>query len=118
MKKHFLKCDGLKDVCKKMDSKGSKSSKSHGEGKPNGKPKKDNKDKKDKDDKCGKKDDKPCRSESKSSNKAASQKQVLESLHCSQCIAESTAGGGHHKSHKKLRKCSKKLHKSHKKMCQ
>ena len=34
----------------------------------------------------------------KSGNKAASQEQVLESSRHSQCIAESTAGGSHHKS--------------------
>ena len=118
MKKHFLKCAGIKDVCEKTDSQGSKSSKSHGGGESSSKPKKD-KNKKDKDDKCGEKekDDKPCGSES--GNKAASQEQVLESLHHrSLRIAESTAEGSHHKSHKKSKKHGTKSHKSHKKTCQ
>ena len=120
MKKHFLKCAGTKDAREKMDSEGSKSSKSHGSGKSSSKPKKDKKDKKDKDGKRSKKKDtKPHGSESKSGNKAASQEQVLESLHCSsKCIADLSAEGGHHKSHKKSKKCGKKSHKSHKKTCQ
>ena len=123
MKKHFLKCGGIKDTCEKMDSQGSKLSKPHGSGKSSSKPKKDKKDKKDKDDKCGEKekDDKPCRSESKSGNKAASQEQVLESLHhCSLCIAESTAEGSHHITRvtRSPRSVAKSLHKSHKKTCQ
>ena len=69
-----------------------------------------------KDDKCGKKDDKLHILESKSGNKAASQEQVLESLRCSKCIAESTSGDSHHKKLKKHGK--KKSHKSHKKMHQ
>ena len=116
MKTHFLKYSGIKDAHEKMDSQGSKSSKSHGSGKSSSKPKKDKKDKKDKDDKCGKKDDKPSGLETKSSNKATSQEQVLESLcHHSQCIAKFTAEGSHHKSHKKSKKHGKKSHKSHKK---
>ena len=81
MKKHFLKCHGIKDMCEQMDSQGSKSSKPHGSGKSSSKPKKD------KGDKCGKeeKGDKPHRLESKSGNKAASQVQVLESLHHCKC---------------------------------
>ena len=109
MKKHFLKCGGLKEVREKVDSKGSKSSKPHGGDKCSSKPKKGQKNKEGKDDKCGKKDDKPHRSDSKFGNKAASQEQVLESLHCSRCIAESSSGGGHHKKSKKCDK--KKLHK-------
>ena len=117
MKKHFPKCGSLKEVREKMDSKGSKSSKPHGGDRSGSNPKQDKKDKKDKDDKHGMKDDKPCRSESKSGNKATSQEQVLDSLHHSlQCIAESTSGGSHHKKSKKHGK--KKLHKkSHHKMC-
>ena len=112
MKKHFSKCGGLKEVQEKTDLKGSKSSKPHGSDKSGSKPKKD-KYKKDRGDKHGKKDNKLCGSESKSGNKATSQEQVLESLHCSKCIAESTSGGGHHKKSKKHGK--KKSHKSHKK---
>ena len=39
MKKHFLKCRGIKAACKKTDSQGSKSSKSHGSGESSSKPK-------------------------------------------------------------------------------
>ena len=53
MKKHLPKCDGLKDMCKKIDSQDSKPSKPHGKNKSSGKPKKD---KKDKDDKHGEKE--------------------------------------------------------------
>ena len=103
MKKHFLKCHGIKDTHEKMDLQGSKSSKSHGSGESSSKPKKD------KGDKCSKqeKGDKPCGSESKSGSKTTSQEQVLESLHHSQCIAGSSPEGGHHKSHKKLKKHGK-----------
>ena len=75
------------------------------------------KDKKDKGDKCGneEKGDKPHGLESKSGSKTASQEQVQESLHHSQCLAGSSTEGSHHKSHKKSKKHGKKLHKSHKK---
>ena len=55
MKKHFPKCGGLKEVHKRRDSKGSKSSKPHGGDKSGSKPKKGKKDKEDKDDKRGRK---------------------------------------------------------------
>ena len=114
MKKHFLNCCGIKDACNQTDSQGNKLSKSHGSGKSSSKPKKD---KKDKGDKCSKeeKGHKPHGSESKSSSKTASQEQVLESPYHSLHIAGFSVEGGHHKSHKKLKKHGKKLHKSHKK---
>ena len=114
MKKHFLKCYCIRDAHEKTHLQGSRSSKSRGCGKSSSKPKKN---KKDKCDKCGEegKGDKPHRSESKSSSKTASQEQVQESLHHSQCIPGSNAEGSHHKSHKKLMKHGKKSHKSHKK---
>ena len=110
MKKHFLKCCGIKGACEKTDSQGSKSSKSHGSGESSSKPKKD------KGDKHGdeEKGDKPCGSESKSGSKTASQEQVLESLHHSKCLAGSSTEGSHDKSHKKSKKCGQKSHKSHK----
>ena len=79
MKKHFLKCHGIKDAHKQMGSQGSNSSKPHGSGESSSKPKKDKGDKHSKEEKR----DKPCRSESKSGNKATSQEEVLESLHYS-----------------------------------
>ena len=113
----FLKCHCIKYICKKTDLQGSRSSKSHGGGESSSKHKKD---KKDKGDTHGKeeKGDKLCGLESKSSSKTTSQEQVLESLHCSQDIARSSTEGGHHKSHKKSKKCGKKSHKCHKKLRQ
>ena len=106
MKKHFPKCDGPKEACKKVHSKGAKSSGPQGSHKSSHKPKKGKKDKADKDAKHSMEDDKLCGSESKSGDKAASQEQVLDSLHQSRCIAESTTRGGHHKKSKKCGKMS------------
>ena len=111
---HFLKCCGIKDAHEKTDSQGSKSSKSHGGGKSSSNPKKDKGDKHSEEEKC----DKPCRLESKSGSKTTSHEQVQESPCHSLRIAGSSVEGGHHKSHKKFKKCSKKLHKSHKKLHQ
>ena len=82
----------------------------HGSHKSGHKPKKGKKDKADKDDKHGAEDDKPCRSPSKSSGKAASEEQSPGTLRCSRHLAGSTSRGGHHK---KSKKCGKK--KSHRK---
>ena len=109
MKKYCPKCGGPKEACKKAHSKGSKSSGPHSGHKSSHKPKNGKKDKVDKDDKHGMKDDKLWRSESKSGDKATSQKQVLDSLCHSRHIAESTSGGSHHKKSKKHGK--KKSHK-------
>ena len=106
MKKHFLKCHSIKNAHEKTDLQGSMSSKSHCGGESSSKPKKDKKDKGDKHSK-EEKGVKPCRLESKSGSKTASQEQVLESQHHSQCLAGSSTEGGHHKSHKKSKKCGK-----------
>ena len=69
MKKHFLKCRGIKDMHKQTDSQGSKLSKPHGGGKSSNKPKKDKKNMGDKHHKAQEwqeKGHKPCGSESKS----------------------------------------------------
>ena len=107
MKKHFPKCHGPKESCKKSQSKGGKSSGPWGNDKSGHKPKKGKKDKADKDNKHGTKHNKPHRSPSKSSGKATSQEQVPGTLHHSRCLAGSTSGDGHHK---KLKKCGKKSH--------
>ena len=120
MKKHFLKCHGITNVCEKPDSQGSKLSKLHGSGESG------TKSKKDKGDKCSdeEKGNKPHGSESKPDGKVASQDEVQESLHHSSCLAGSSTAGGsqkdvgkvphRHWSHKKSKKCGKK---SHKKSC-
>ena len=120
MKKHFLKCCGIIDVCEKPDSQGNKMSKSQGSGESSSKSKKV------KGDKHGdeEKGDKLHGSESKAGGKVASQEQVQESPHCSLCLAGSSTAAGsqgdmgkaphNHQSHKKLKKHGKK---SHKKSC-
>ena len=117
MKKNFIKCCGITNKCEKLDSQGSKLSKSQGSGESG------TKSRKDKGDKHGneEKDDKPHGSESKTGGKVASQEQIQESLHCSSCLAGSSAAGSSqedmgkvphsHWSNKKSKKCSKKLHK-------
>ena len=109
MKKHFPKFHSPKEACKKVHSKGGKSSWLQGNHKSSHKPKKGKKDKIDKDDRHGMEDDKPCGSPSKSGGKATSQEQVPGTPCCSRCLAGSTSGGGHHKKSKKHGK--KKLHK-------
>ena len=114
MKKHFLKCCGPKEACKKLSSKGGKLPGPQGDDKSDCKPKKSKKDKADKadkahkDDKHGAKGGKLCRSPSKSSGKTTSQEQVLGTPHHSKHLAGSMSGDGHHK---KLKKCGKKSHK-------
>ena len=71
MKKHFLKCSGIKDACKKTNSQGSKLPKSQGGGEPSSKSKKDRGDKHGNEEK----DDKLHGWESKSGGKTASQEQ-------------------------------------------
>ena len=108
MKKHFLKCCSIKDACKKTDSQGSKS-KSAGQWRSLAAS--------------------PRRTRVTSAvvmrRKATSQvgqspklvakqplkEQVQESLHHSKCLAGSSSEGGHHWSHKKSKKHSKKSHK-------
>ena len=117
MKKDFLKCHGITDACEKPDLQDNKSLKSKGSGESGSKSKKD------KGDKCSdkEKDDKSRKLESKTGGKVASQEQVQESQHHSSHLAgSSTAGGSQgdmgkaphsHWSHKKSKKCGKKLHK-------
>ena len=92
MKKHFLKCHGIK---------------LQGSGEPSSKSKKDKGDKHSDEEKGNN----PCGLESKSGCKMTSQEQAQESLHCSKHLAGSSVAGSSHQSHRKSKKCSKKLHK-------
>ena len=89
-----------KEACKKLRSKGHKSSGLWGDGKSGCKPKKGKEDKADEDDKHGTEDDKPCRSPSKSGDKVASQEQVPGTLYHSRRLAGSMSGDGYCKKSK------------------
>ena len=101
MKKHFLKCHGIKDAHVSRRILRAASHPSHmAVANPAASPRRTRRTRVTSAVKR-RKVIRPHGSESKSGNKAASQEQVLESLHHSKCIAESSAEGGHHKSHKK-----------------